>query len=57
MEDCLLCREKISEWRAQRIAQDEELREVGQVGVVQIPAKKKGKKARVTMASDRSWKR
>ena len=28
-----------------------------QVGVVQIPAKKKGKKARVTMASDRSWKR
>ena len=52
MEDFLLRREKISEWRAQRIAQDEELREAGASGgSAKSSQKKKGKKARVTMAS------
>ena len=57
MKDFLLRREKISEWRAQRIAQDEELREVGASGGSAKSSQKKRKKGRVTMASERSLKR
>ena len=46
MEDCLLCREKISEWRAQRIAQDEELREVGTSGGSANSSRKKGEEGK-----------
>ena len=53
----LLRREKISDWRAQRIAHDEELREVDASGGSAKSSQKKGKKARVTMASERSLKR
>ena len=42
MEDFLLRRENISEWRAQRIAQDEELREVGAIGGSAKSSPKKG---------------
>ena len=53
----LLRMEKISDWRAQRIAHDEELREVDASGGSAKSSQKKGKKARVTMASERSLKR
>ena len=46
MEDFLLRREKISEWRAQRIAQDKEFREVDASGGSSKSSQKKGKKAR-----------
>ena len=46
MEDCLLRREKISEWRAQRIAQDEELREVGTSGGSANSSQKKGEEGK-----------
>ena len=46
MEDFLLRREKISEWRAQRIAQDEELREVGASGGSAKSSPKKGEEGK-----------
>ena len=53
MEVFLLRREKISEWRAQRIAQYKEFREVDASGGSSKSSQKKGKKARVTMARER----
>ena len=46
MEDFLLRREKISEWRAQRIAQDEELREAGASGGSAKSSQKKGEEGK-----------
>ena len=46
MEDFLLRREKISEWRAQRIAQDEELREAGASGGSAKYRQKKGEEGK-----------
>ena len=57
MADFLLRREKISEWRGQRIAQDKEFREVDASGGSSKSSRKKGKKAKVTMARERSLKR
>ena len=57
MADFFLRREKISEWRAQRIAQDKAFREVDASGGSSKSSQKKGKKARVTMARERSLKR
>ena len=57
MADFFLRREKISEWRAQRIAQDKEFREVDAKWRWFKVQPKKGKKGRVTMARERSLKR
>ena len=57
MADFFLRREKISEWRAQIIAQDKEFREVDAKWRWFKVQPKKGKKARVTMARERSLKR
>ena len=47
MEDFLLCREKISEWRAQRIAQDKkEFREVDASGGSLKSSQKKGEESK-----------
>lgn len=46
MADFLLRREKISEWRKQRIAQDEELREVGASGSSAKSSPKKGEEGK-----------
>ena len=57
MEDFLLRREKISKWRAQRIAQDKEFREVDASGGSSKSSQKKGKKAGLTMVRERSLTR
>ena len=44
MSDFLLRREKISEWRAQRIAQDKEFREVDASGGSSKSSQKRGRK-------------
>ena len=46
IEDFLLCREKISEWRAQRIAQDKEFREVDASGGSLKSSQKKGEESK-----------
>jgi len=46
MEDFLLCREKISEWRAQRIEQDKEFREVDASGGSAKSCQKKGEESK-----------
>ena len=56
MEDFLLRREKISEWRAQRIAQDKEFREVDASGGSSKSSQKRGRKQGWRWRGKDHWK-